>query len=203
MQVMTPERKQRQVPPAEEAFRPVNDEYQPFTMMDRRDFMQERLEVPIMVKALKLPSYQRILEIGCGCGIALVPLAELCHPSRLVGIDIDKRLLKQAGKRLKAREVKAELYQEDVRRLPFVDESFDIVVDFGTCYHINRRVKALREISRVLIRGGIFVQETPLNQFLSHPVRSFRKRIPWKMAPQLTFRRTAIMWSSRVKHALP
>ena len=182
-----------------EEFRPVNDEYRPCKIVERRNFMQEHLEVPALVRAMKLPLYKRILEIGCGPGIALAPLAKYCRPLRLVGIDIDDELLKKAKRRIKERQIMAELYQEDVRRLPFPDESFDIVVDFGTCYHVNRRVMALREIRRVLAKGGIFVYETRFSQLLSHPVRSFRQRIPWQMVPELKFRWAAVMWSSRVK----
>lgn len=180
-------------------FLPVNDEYQPFKLVNWRNFVHKHLEVPVFVNVMNLPTYQRILEIGCGPGIALVPLAKLCKPKRLVGIDIDEQLLKEAQTRLNEHGVHAELYQEDIRKLPFPDESFDIVVDFGTSYHINRRVMALREVMRVLSNGGIFVFETPFNQFLSHPARSFGKRIPWQMVPQLQLRRAAIMWSSRVK----
>lgn len=180
-------------------FLPVNDEYQPFRIVSRRNFMQENLEIPAMVKIMNLPLHKRILEIGCGPGVALPPLANLCKPTRLVGIDSDADLLCQAHARLRDREIRAELYQQDVRNLAFSDAAFDIVIDFGTCYHINRRVMALKEISRILSKGGLFVCETPFNQFLSHPVRSFRKRIPWQFAPELRISRYAVMWSSRIK----
>ncbi|MFQ5651489.1 MAG: class I SAM-dependent methyltransferase [bacterium] len=180
-------------------FLPVNDEYQPFRIIERRNFMQTKLEVPALVKTMKLPCNKRILEIGCGPGIALVPLAKLCKPARLVGIDIDDLLLKQAQSRLRENHIRVELYQEDVRNLPFPDESFDIVIDFGTCYHINRRVRALKEITRVLAPGGTFAYETPLVQLLAHPVRSFRKRVPWKLAPNLQPERAWILWASRTK----
>jgi ubiquinone/menaquinone biosynthesis C-methylase UbiE len=44
--------------------------------------------------------------------------------------------------------------QADVRSLPFDDESFDTVFDFGTCHHISAPVRALGEIARVLRPGG-------------------------------------------------
>lgn len=201
METVTAEHKQSVIMKPEE-FRPVNDEYQPFRIVESRNWKQENLEVPLFVKLMMLPQHKRVLEIGCGPGIALAPLAKQCRPLRLVGIDIDDVLLARAEKRLKERRIMAELYQEDVRRLPFPDGSFDIVVDFGTCYHINRRVMALREITRVLAKGGIFAYETKFNQLLSHPVRSFRSRIPWHMAPLLEFRGSAVMWSSRVKKCL-
>ncbi len=182
-----------------ENFVPVNDEYQPFPLIARRDILQQRLEVPLFVKALRLPSYQRILEIGCGAGFVLPALASQCKPVRLVGIDIDRFLLQHAEKKITHTGLRVELYQADVRRMPFEDASFDLVVDFGTTFHLNRRVKALKEISRVLAADGIFAYETPLNQLLSHPFRAFGHRIPWAHASQLYPRRSALFWSSRVK----
>ena len=180
-------------------FLPVNDEYRPFPVVERRNFFQANLEIPLLVKAMKLPKRSRILEIGCGTGVALAEFVRLCEPSRLAGIDIDHDLLKRAKKRLEDSGLQAELYQEDTRKLHFANESFDVIIDFGTCYHINRRVMALREIGRVLSSGGIFVYETPLNQFLSHPVRSLGQRIPWEMMPDLKPGRSALFWASRVK----
>jgi ubiquinone/menaquinone biosynthesis C-methylase UbiE len=83
--------------------------------------------------------------------------------------------------------------------MPFDDESFDLVIDFGTCYHITQPERALREIARVLSVGGIFVYETPVNQLLSHPIRSFGRRLPWQAAPELVPQRNAVLWASRLK----
>jgi ubiquinone/menaquinone biosynthesis C-methylase UbiE len=85
--------------------------------------------------------------------------------------------------------------------MPFPDAAFDLVVDFGTCYHIARPETALAEIARVLAPGGLFVHETPLSQVLSHPVRSFGRRIPWRLGPWFERHRTALLWSARRRRA--
>jgi ubiquinone/menaquinone biosynthesis C-methylase UbiE len=177
----------------------LDNYYMGFKNVARRNFMLEKLEVPAMVKTLKLPSGKRVLEVGCGQGFALPPLFRLCQPAQLVGIDIDQNLLIMAAKRLRDRRIPAELFLTDVRRMPFPDEAFDVVIDFGTCYHITHKVKALKEITRVLSKGGIFVFETRLNQFLSHPMRSCGCKLPWHLAPALKSQWSAGMWASRVK----
>ena len=171
--------------------------YQEFPNIAHRNAMQELLEVPTLVRALELPKGGRILEVGCGRGVALVPLARLCEPVRLVGLDVDGRLLAAAREQLDARRVHAELVCGDVREMPFADGSFDVVVDFGTCYHIDRPGLALREIARVLRDGGLFVHETPVSQLLAHPVRSGGRRLPWAASPELCRDRTALLWSRR------
>jgi ubiquinone/menaquinone biosynthesis C-methylase UbiE len=183
--------------PTRSATRPAEREYRPFPNEAGRNARQEMLEVPILVRLLQLPRQARVLEIGCGRGIALVPLARLLRPARLVGLDIEREFLAEARDRVDTAGVTAELVPGDARALPFPDRSFDLVVDFGTCYHIARAHEALAEAARVLAPGGQFVHETPLSQFLSHPVRSFGRTMPWRREPRFGCPRRALFWSAR------
>ena len=179
------------------AIRPIDQEYRPFPNEEGRNTRQATLEVPLLVRALGIPKRVRVLEIGCGRGVALIPLARLLEPVRLTGLDIEPELLADAQRRLDRAGVCAELVPGDARALPFPDGAFDIVLDFGTCYHIARAEAALREVARVLAPGGRFVHETPLSQFLSHPVRSFGRTIPWHREPRFGRPRRALLWSAR------
>ena len=183
--------------PGRVAIRPIDREYRPFPNEEGRNTRQATLEVPLLVRALGLPKRARILEIGCGRGIALVPLARLLEPVRLTGLDIEPAFLADAQRRLDQAGVSAELIPGDVRALPFPEAAFDIVIDFGTCYHIARAEAALREVARVLAPGGRFVHETPLSQLLSHPIRSFGRTIPWHREPRFGRPRRALLWSAR------
>jgi ubiquinone/menaquinone biosynthesis C-methylase UbiE len=168
-------------------------EYRPFRDHDSRNSRQQRIEVPLMLRALDVPHDAAILEIGCGRGVALPAIQEHRTPSRLVGLDIDAELLSQADP------AEAELVCGDVRAMPFPDASFDVCVDFGTCYHIARPLDALREIARVLRPGGRFCHETPLSQLISHPVRWGFRRLPWSAVPELEPARRAGLWSVRLR----
>src|SRR5215212_9632120 len=106
--------------------------YEPFPNIERRNVLQECLEVPALVRSLRLPKDARILEVGCGCGVALAPLAQLCRPRTLVGLDFDAELVAAARRRLDERGIEAQLVHGDVRAMPFCDRSFDVVIDFGT-----------------------------------------------------------------------
>ncbi|MDQ6779067.1 MAG: class I SAM-dependent methyltransferase [Actinomycetota bacterium] len=170
-------------------------DYQPFPNEDGRNARQEHLEVPVFVHVLGIHPGARILEIGCGRGIALPAIRRLCHPSRLVGIDIDDSLLVEAT--ANSTDIDVELIRADVRALPFPDETFDVVIDFGTCYHISHPAEAMSEIARVLAPRGLFCHETPLMQLLSHPVRWGGRSLPWDHIPQLLGGRRALLWSSR------
>ncbi|HEU5251751.1 MAG TPA: class I SAM-dependent methyltransferase [Solirubrobacterales bacterium] len=178
-------------------------EYRPFPNEEGRNNRQAQLEIPALVRALRLPTGVRILEVGCGRGIALPVLDRLCSPSRLVGLDIEEEFLVEAADHLREQGADAELHCGDVRQMPFPDEAFDVIIDFGTLYHIARPQDALGEIARVLAQGGTFVYETKAAQFLSHPVRSRGRRLPAPAAYDLRRRRWAMLWASCTKAPSP
>jgi ubiquinone/menaquinone biosynthesis C-methylase UbiE len=172
-------------------------EYQPFPDEEGRNARQAQLEVPALVRALRIPTEARVLEVGCGRGIALPVIDRLCRPRRLVGLDIDAGLLAKAADELGESGATAELCCGDVREMPFADDSFDVVIDFGTLFHIARPEDAAAEIARVLTPGGLFIEETKLSQLLSHPVRSRGRRLPSLRRHGLRPRRSAVLWASR------
>jgi SAM-dependent methyltransferase len=176
-------------------------DYRPFDDVESRNGLQERVELPLMLRALRLPTGGRVLEVGCGRGVALPVLSEHLAPAELVGVDVDGALLEHARTRLARRRISAALHVGDVRDLPFPSGSFDLVIDFGTSYHVSGghtgRLTALNEISRVLRVGGLFVHETPIAQRLAHPVRSLRVRLPFSAVPMLAPDRSAVLWAAR------
>lgn len=154
-----------------------------------------------MLIALGLPRGARVLEVGCGRGVALPPLARFLAPARLVGLDLDVALLPEAKERLRRTATRADLVAGKVCGLPFRHGTFEVVIDFGTCFHIACPQYALREIARVLSPGGIFVTETKLSQLLSHPVRARGRSLPWAAAPELIPLRRAVLWQSRQRRS--
>ena len=177
----------------------LQGDYEPFPDIPRRNLMQEALEVPALIRLLDLPRGEVVLEVGCGQGIALPPLARLLAPVRLVGLDIDAILIDSARDRLFERVVEACLQIGDVRSMPFADATFDTVIDFGTCHHVSNPEQALREIVRVLKPGGLFVAETLTSQLLSHPFRSRGQRLPWSAAPELSVHKGRLLWKARTR----
>src|SRR4051794_19011589 len=101
-------------------------EYRPFPNEFGRNTRQVAIEVPLMVRALGLPMGGRVLEVGCGRGVALPVLERLLHPSQLVGLDLDRELLDEARARVEAAGIAVELVPGDVRLLPFPDGVFDL-----------------------------------------------------------------------------
>ena len=177
--------------------------YTPFENMETRNGLQTLLEIPLMLWALRIPLGGRLLEIGCGRGIAIPVFEKRLHPSAIVGVDIDATLLEEAESRAAGLSGEVSFMQGDVRALAVESRSFDLVVDFGTCYHVSGGEDgaraALGEVARVLKPGGLFVHESPIAQHLAHPVRSFGRSLPWSAVPHLVRHRAALLWCARRK----
>jgi SAM-dependent methyltransferase len=111
------------------------------------------------ISALDLSGVARGLDIGCGLGLQARMLAEsTTPPSSIVGLDISHELLAYAA-RLAARPARGECVffsAGDMGRLPFADDTFDLVWSADCVgYPASNLLPLLREIARVSRRGGI------------------------------------------------
>ncbi len=75
--------------PGDRGFR--REEYRPFPNVEGRNWKQQHWEISAMIRALRLPRGVRVLEVGRGCGLAV--LGRLLEPVRLVGLDIEEEFL--------------------------------------------------------------------------------------------------------------
>ncbi len=96
----------------------------------------------------------RILDIGCGTGKML---DELKPFGDVVGADFAPEALQFCI----TRGAPADLARADVRRLPFADNSFDVVTAMDIIEHIDDDKAASREIFRVLKPGGRLLVTVP------------------------------------------
>lgn len=107
----------------------------------------------------------RLLDIGCGRGAVLLLAAQRLPRGKAVGIDIWSSI-DQSGNAMAATEANAklegvadriELHTADMRKLPFADASFDVIVSNLAIHSLPAmadRLLALDEAWRVLAPGG-------------------------------------------------
>lgn len=100
----------------------------------------------------------RLLDLGCGLGIQ----AEFWHGRgfRVTGLDHDAALLVHARQRAEAARLPIRFHEGRADRLPFADESFDIVYANSILEHVEDWVCCLEEWIRVLAPGGLLWIET-------------------------------------------
>ena len=93
-----------------------------------------------------------VLEIGTGMGYGI----EIIAPSATSYTTIDKSCAYDASLPENAR-----FQQMEVPPIGFADESFDYVISFQVIEHIKRDKDFVKEVSRVLRKGGKFIVSTP------------------------------------------
>ena len=96
---------------------------------------------------------QDVLEIGVGMGADHVEWAK-SQPKSLTGIDLTPRAIEHTSKRLKVYGLKSDVRVGDAEKLPFADDSFDLIYSWGVLHHSPDTPRAIREVHRVLRPGG-------------------------------------------------
>lgn len=97
---------------------------------------------------------RRVLDLGCGHGMAAVVLARA--GARVTALDLSPGYLDEARKRAAANGVAIDFVRADGERLPFADGAFDRVWGNAVLHHLDAWV-AGRELFRVLRAGGVAV----------------------------------------------
>jgi demethylmenaquinone methyltransferase/2-methoxy-6-polyprenyl-1,4-benzoquinol methylase len=118
---------------------------------------------------LDLSPDDRVLDVGCGTGFATEGLLE--EVDEVHGLDQSAHQLEKAyakfGKRGRVR-----FHLGDAERLPFEDDSFDVVWSSGSIEYWPDPVATLREFRRVVKPGGQVLVVGP-----NEPSEPVRKRL--------------------------
>ena len=102
-------------------------------------------------------SYPVIVDAGCGYGRSFQMLNERFHPTRIVGIDVDRKMLATSRKEAARRGIAVELKQASISCLPLSSASVDMVFCHQTFHHLIYQHHALREFHRVLKPNGVLL----------------------------------------------
>lgn len=101
-----------------------------------------------------IPKTGKILEVGCGSGFFLHRLQTEIMPNDFVfyGVDFSETAIS------KAKKLYSEIlfFCEDGANTHFAGEMFDVVISYGTYEHFRKPKDGIREMARILRRGGRF-----------------------------------------------
>jgi len=139
---------------------------------------------------LKLGENSYVLDAGSGTGIVTLGFLDAgFRPKRTVALDLSLNLLKISGEQFeKEGNIDAETVaavQGDVLKMPFADESFDLVLTCGVLEYVPLE-DGLREMARVLKTGArlVLIPVKPslvgsvleiLYKFKTHPIEDVRR----------------------------
>jgi ubiquinone/menaquinone biosynthesis C-methylase UbiE len=112
-----------------------------------------------------------VLDVGCGFGGFQVAASEA--GATCAGVEIVEARLRMAVERITLHGQQPRVLIADAFKLPFRDESFDVVVSSEVLEHVKSRDAFIGELSRVLRRGGVLYLAFPnllsLRNVLSDP----------------------------------
>lgn len=118
-----------------------------------------RWELPRLLAASDIPPGSLCLEVGGGLGWGTLGLIRHRVATRVVTTDYDGTVLPAARAYLGRHGVlhRVTLSQADARRLPFPDETFDVVLALYVLHHVFGYRRVLHELGRVTQPGGWFL----------------------------------------------
>lgn len=117
---------------------------------------------------------RRVLDLGCGHGMAAVVLAR--RGAHVIGCDLSAGYLREARDRANANQSDVYWVKADAQRLPFPDRSFDAVWGNAVLHHLDMATAAA-ELRRILRPDGraVFCEPWGGNPL----VRFARRHLPY------------------------
>jgi SAM-dependent methyltransferase len=131
---------------------------------DTRDYWWNPDFVDLMAKRWELERAREVLDVGCGVGHWGRLLARvLPSGARVTGVDRDPFWVEQATERAAALGLPFRYEVASVEKLPFEDNTFDLVTCQTVLIHVPDRRAALAEMIRVAKPGGLVAVAEPNN----------------------------------------
>jgi ubiquinone/menaquinone biosynthesis C-methylase UbiE len=97
-----------------------------------------------------------VLDCGCGPGSITLGIAELVAPAKVIGVDFGASQIEQACAAARGRGIaNVEFRTADCYSLPFANSSFDRVFSHALMEHLFDPLRAIGEMHRVLMLGGV------------------------------------------------
>ncbi|MGQ0604550.1 MAG: class I SAM-dependent methyltransferase [Anaerolineales bacterium] len=119
------------------------------------------------VSLLNVQPADRVLDIGCGPGVAVQRIASAAPEGFVAGVDISEVMVTQATRRNIAaiHAGRVEVKQGAVERIPYSDQHFDKALAVNSYRFWPAPVENLKELRRTLKPGGLLaIIEQPMSK---------------------------------------
>jgi trans-aconitate 2-methyltransferase len=129
-----------------------------------------------LIARLVGPAPRRILDLGCGSGLATQALAEVFPGAEIVGVDISANMLAAAARKLPGvRFVQGDAASYDT-------SGFDLVFANAVMHWVPGHLGVLQRIARALPEGGRLAVQSPDNE--DEPSHRLMREVAARLAVQ-------------------
>lgn len=133
----------------------MNHPYPSYSKEERRNIFAAEL---CRYRFLGLESFllgARLIDVGCGTGHRVIPIAQHFGVREYVGIDHSAVSLQVARTLAEELDMKnVTLLEGDLFKLPYDDATFDIVISQGVLHHTSDPYRGFKELVRLCRPGG-------------------------------------------------
>jgi SAM-dependent methyltransferase len=147
---------------------PTGERFDPFFM---HGHLIEAEHLSRYAWAAQFADGRRVLDAACGMGYGTAMLAA-GGATEVVGVDLDEGVI---AKVRAAAKPGTSFEVADLRKLPFGEDEFDLIVSFETIEHVPEPAEVFDELARVLKPGGLLLVSTP-NRDVYTPGNPFHLR---------------------------
>ena len=128
------------------------------------------------LKRIKIPGNGKVADLGCGGGYNIRRMLEMSAKAKFIGLDISDESVKKAQKVNKTEIGKrVKIIKGSAEKLPFKDNSVDLITAFETVFFWKKIEKSFGEIYRSLVKGGCFAV---INNY-GDPNVDWEKKVPF------------------------
>ena len=121
-----------------------------------------------------VPIGSSILDAGCGTGLSSYLLAKAGF--KIIGMDISEFFLSEGMKKYKGQKGLS-FKVGDISKMPFSNQSFDTVCSYDLLEHVTDVKAVLKEMARVVKRGGLIIIFTANHL---NPIEHLKSTIKWQ-----------------------
>lgn len=131
---------------------------------EERDFWWNADFLELMAKRWQLDKVKTVLDVACGVGHWGHLLSKLLpEDAKIAGIDREEEWIAISKEKTKGQESRFEYAVGTCEKIPYPDASFDMVTCQTVLLHVKDVSAAIKEMLRVLKRGGLLAVVEPNN----------------------------------------
>ncbi|QKK11073.1 MAG: methyltransferase domain-containing protein [Pseudomonadota bacterium] len=114
-----------------------------------------------LIVAADLKPGEKVLDVACGTGVVTrLAAQQVCQGATVAGLDVNPGMLSVA-RTVTPKDLAIDWYETSAEAMPLADASFDVVLCQMGLQFIPDKLKALKEIRRILKRGGRVILNLP------------------------------------------